>query len=115
MKPFGTRMPDPQVCVAAGTAPNPPTARDQHHQQSPLPRYSTVKPHYVVEAERTELPRHHPNAGIGGYADVEHPSDIGGYFGVSREAEIGNDHVDSGGYPIRRFLHDLCHKLKHHK
>ncbi|KAJ1852425.1 hypothetical protein GGH12_005460 [Coemansia sp. RSA 1822] len=116
MNPFGARMPDPQACVVAGTVSNPPTARDQHHEQSPLPEHNAaLKPHYIVETERTELPRHHPNAGIGGYTDIEHPSDIGGYYGISREAEIGNDHVDSGGYPIRRFLHDLCSKLKHHK
>ncbi|KAJ2130464.1 hypothetical protein IW136_005551 [Coemansia sp. RSA 678] len=114
MNPFGTRMPDPQVSVAAGTASDLPTARDQHHEQSPLQLFSTVRtPHYIVETERTELRQLHPNAGIGGYSDVEHPSDIGGYCGISREAEIGTGHVDSG-HPLRRFLHRLCHRLRPH-
>ncbi|KAJ2590425.1 hypothetical protein EV177_009068, partial [Coemansia sp. RSA 1804] len=39
------------------------------------------------------VPRSHPNAGIGGFADVQRRSNIGGYHNIDRESEIGNDHA----------------------
>ncbi|KAJ2817155.1 hypothetical protein IWW50_006261 [Coemansia erecta] len=113
------KMPDPQACVCAGVCANPPTALEQETRgQSPESdgHRKALDVHYTIQAERTIVPQDHPNAGIGGYGDVQHHSDIGGYYEISRESEIGNDHVDSGGYPIRRFLHRLCHPRKsHHK
>ncbi|KAJ1833503.1 hypothetical protein LPJ63_002704 [Coemansia sp. RSA 2711] len=111
-------MPDPQDCVCAGTCANPPTAleQDSHYEPQPLLEHRpTLNTHYTVVTERFVEPKKHPNAGIGGYQDVQHHSDIGGYYDISRESEIGNDHVDSGGYPIRRFLHKLCHPKEFHK
>ncbi|KAJ2879599.1 hypothetical protein FB639_003050 [Coemansia asiatica] len=96
-------MSDPQACVCAGICSNPPNAVEQAkcrekechlppaRQQQPSAE-SALDPHYVFRRTESIVPPCHPNAGIGGYVDVERDSDIGGYVKVDREAEIGNDH-----------------------
>ncbi|KAJ2595964.1 hypothetical protein GGF39_003631 [Coemansia sp. RSA 1721] len=97
-------MNDPQKCVCAGTCSNPPNAIEQakckereRHNPPPISNRqsstsSTLEPHYVFRRTDSIVPPSHPNAGIGGYADVERSSDIGGYYNIDRESEIGNDH-----------------------
>ncbi|KAJ2705898.1 hypothetical protein FB645_002082 [Coemansia sp. IMI 203386] len=97
-------MIDPQKCVCAGTCSNPPNAIEQakckereKHNPPPINNRqssttSTLEPHYVFRRTDSIVPPSHPNAGIGGYADVERSSDIGGYYNIDRESEIGNDH-----------------------
>ncbi|KAJ1816153.1 hypothetical protein LPJ56_004364 [Coemansia sp. RSA 2599] len=96
-------MSDPQTCVCAGTCSNPPNAieqakcREKERESSPAdhhrsPEGSALDPHYVFRRTESIVPPDHPNAGIGGYVDVERNSDIGGYLKIDREAEIGNDH-----------------------
>ncbi|KAJ2077031.1 hypothetical protein H4R24_005364 [Coemansia sp. RSA 988] len=96
---------NPQVCVCAATTANPPTALEQwsedshkEYQQPPPPHAKLINAHYTIENERCVEPPHHPNAGIGGYQDVQCNSYIGGYYCIDREAEIGNDHNAGGRY-----------------
>ncbi|KAJ2804992.1 hypothetical protein H4R20_002276 [Coemansia guatemalensis] len=106
---------DPQVCVCAATAPNQPTAldhassgsREEHRRRAKL-----IDSHYKIEGGNFVEPSHHPNAGIGGYQEVQRKSDIGGYYDINRESEIGNDHSFGSRYWAKRMLHKVCHPLE---
>ncbi|KAJ2558479.1 hypothetical protein EV175_000773 [Coemansia sp. RSA 1933] len=98
---------DPQDCVSAATSANPPNAAE--HDMMHRKDSKVLDPHYVDrDVLASAAPRHHPNAGIGGFGDVHRRSNIGGYHNIDRKSEIGNDHAFSdvpgtggGAYVIR--------------
>ncbi|KAJ2157199.1 hypothetical protein GGF46_004677 [Coemansia sp. RSA 552] len=109
---------DPQVCVSAAMPNAPLNAVEQQGMQCRRPpalhhQPSVLKAHYAINKERFVEPPAHPNAGIGGIHELPHESDIGGCYGISRESETGNDHVDSGGYPLYHCIRNVIHKISH--
>ncbi|KAJ1663586.1 hypothetical protein IW140_004819 [Coemansia sp. RSA 1813] len=88
---------DPQDCVSATACANPPNAIEQEKLQRKDSTGKVLDTHYIDrDAGMQAAPRHHPNAGIGGYVDVQRRSNIGGYRNIDRVSEIGNDHAFSG-------------------